>query len=138
MRSLLAWDPFREMAPLDERQMGFAPAFDVRETQDAYLFHADLPGIADSDLEVSVTGNRLTVAGKRHTEKEEKGERYYTFERSYGSFSRSFTLPEGADMEKLAAALDKGVLTITVPKRPEIQARKIAVKSEAKPGAPKS
>jgi len=139
MRSLLAWDPFREMAPfpaIDERTMGFSPAFDVKETKDAYLFHADLPGIKDADLEVTVTGNRINVSGKRESSKEDKGERYYTYERSYGSFSRSFTLPEGASMEKLAASLDKGVLTITVPKLPEVQAKKIAVKSEGQ--SPKS
>jgi HSP20 family protein len=132
MRALLTWDPFREMAPFpaEERPMGFAPAFDVKETKDAYLFHADLPGIKDADLDVTLTGNRLSVSGKRQSEKEDKGERYYTFERSYGTFTRSFTLPDGADMDKLVASLDKGVLMITVPKRPEVQAKKIAIKSE--------
>jgi HSP20 family protein len=139
MQSLLSWDPFREMAPFpafEERPIAFSPAFDVKETKDAYLFKADLPGMQDKDLEVTMTGNRLTVSGKRDEEKEEKTERYYTYERNYGSFSRSFTLPEGADTEHLVASLDAGVLTITVPKRPEVQPKKIAVKTEGQ--SPKS
>ncbi len=131
MRSLLSWDPFREMATfpqLDER--GFTPAFDVKETKEAYQFKADVPGIKDKDLEVTVTGNRLSVSGKRDEEKEEKSDRYYTYERNYGSFTRSFTLPDGADLERLGASLDGGVLTISVPKKPEVQPKKISVKTE--------
>ncbi len=134
MRSLLSWDPFREMAPvpvLEERAIAFSPAFDVKETKDAYLFKADVPGIQEKDLEVTMTGNRLTISGKRDEEKEEKSERYYTYERNYGSFTRSFTLPDGADIDKLRASLEQGVLTIDVPKKPEVQPKKIAVKSES-------
>lgn len=139
MRALMGWDPFREMAPfpaLEERGLAFNAAFDVKETKDAYLFKADLPGIKDKDLEVTMTGNRLNVSGKREEEKEEKSDRYYTYERNYGSFSRSFTLPDGADVDKLRASLDQGVLTITVPKTPEVQPKKIPVKTET--SAPKS
>jgi HSP20 family protein len=136
MRSLLAWDPFREMSAFpafEERVAAFNPAFDIKETKDGYHFKADLPGIQDKDLEVTVTGNRLTVSGKRDEEKEEKGERYYTYERSSGSFSRSFTMPDGTDCEHLQASLDKGVLSIVVPKKPEVQPKKIAVKTEQTP-----
>ena len=139
MRSLLGWDPFREMAPFPafiEPATAFTAAFDVKETKDAYLFKADLPGVKDKDLEVTMTGNRLNVSGKREDEKEEKTDRYYTYERNYGSFTRSFTLPDGADVDKLRASLDQGVLTITIPKRPEVQPKKIAVKVET--SAPKS
>jgi HSP20 family protein len=121
MRALMSWDPFREMATfpaLPESGLAFNAAFDVKETKDAYLFRADLPGIKDKDLEVTMTGNRLNVSGKREEEKEEKSDRYYTYERNYGSFSRSFTLPDGADVDKLRASLDQGVLTISVPKKP--------------------
>jgi HSP20 family protein len=130
MRALMSFDPFREMATLPafpEPGIAFNAAFDVKETKDAYLFKADLPGIKEKDLEVTMTGNRLNVSGKREEEKEEKTDRYYTYERHYGSFSRSFTLP---------ASLEQGVLTITVPKTPEMQPKKIAVKSET--SAPKS
>ena len=132
MRALLSWDPFREMVPypaFEERT--FTPAFDVKETKDAYLFKADVPGIQEKDLEVTVTGNRLTVGGKRDEEKEEKSDRYYAYERSYGSFTRNFTLPDGADVDKLQASLDGGVLNIRVPKKPEVQPKKIAVKAES-------
>jgi len=138
MRALLSWDPFREMAPFPavERELALTPAFDVKETKEAYLFKADVPGIAEKDLEVTMTGNRLTISGKRDEEKEEKADRYYTYERNYGSFTRSFTLPDGADVDKLRASLDQGVLTIHVPKKPEVQPKKIAVKTEG--SAPKS
>jgi HSP20 family protein len=132
MRALLSWDPFREMAPFpaEERAYAIAPAFDVKEAKDCYLFKADVPGIAEKDLEVTMTGNRLTVSGKREAEKEEKTDRYYTYERNFGSFTRSFTLPDGTDVDKLRALLEQGVLTITVPKKPEVQPRKIEVKAE--------
>lgn len=133
MRSLLAWDPFREIAAfptLDESALPAVPAFDVKETKDAYEFKADVPGVQEKDLEVSMTGNRLTISGKREAEKEDRNDRYYTYERSYGSFTRSFTLPDGADTDKVHAALDKGVLSVSIPKKPEVVAKKIAVKSE--------
>jgi HSP20 family protein len=130
MRSLLHWDPFREIAafPYAEERATFAPSFEIKETKDAYLFKADVPGIKENDLEVTVTGNRLTVAGKRDAEKEEQTDTYYAYERSYGQFTRSFTLPDGADMEKLNADLKDGVLTLSLPKKPEVQPKKIAVK----------
>lgn len=133
MRALIAWDPFREMAPFapaDASAFALTAAFDVKETTDAYLFKADVPGVSEKDLEVTVTGNRLTIAGRRHAEKEDKNDRYYSYERSYGSFTRSFTLPDGADIDALRASLEQGVLTVTVPKKPEVQPKKIAVKSE--------
>lgn len=137
MHALLTWDPFREMAAspsFAERGAFATAAFDVKETKEAYEFRADVPGIPEKDLDVTITGNRLTVSGKREAEKEDRTDRYYTYERSYGSFTRSFTLPDGADTEKLRASLDKGVLMISIPKKPEVQPKKIAVKSEAAKG----
>lgn len=142
MRSLLRWDPFRELSlrwdPFRELTqlaaeagtMGFSPAFEVKETKDSYQIKADLPGVKESDLDVTLTGNRLTINGKRDNEKEEKSDNYYVYERNYGSFSRSFTLPAGIDSNHIAAAMDKGVLTITLAKKPEVQGKKIAVSSE--------
>lgn len=130
MRSMLGWDPFREMQSYE----GFGasawnPDVEVKETKDAYVFKADLPGIQDKDLEISVTGNQISISGKREEERKEEEEegRYYVAERSYGSFTRSFTLPQGADAESVTADLKDGVLTLNVPKRPEVQARKISV-----------
>lgn len=133
MRELMGWDPFREMAPyVPQTQAGFLPTFEVKETKDGYLFKADVPGVKDSDLEVTVTGNRLTVSGKREAEKHEQTDTYYTYERSYGDFTRSFTLPDGVDMNTVHADIDKGVLTLSIRKTPEAQPKKIAVTSAAK------
>jgi HSP20 family protein len=136
MRALLDWDPSIEMEPLAagvEPAAAFTAAFDIKETKDAYEFKADVPGVQEKDLEVTIAGNRLAVSGKREEEKEEKSDRNYTYERSFGSFSRSFTLPDGADTEKVQANLEKGVLTVSVPKKPEVQPKKIAVSSESSP-----
>jgi HSP20 family protein len=130
MRDLLAWDPFREIAPvLPQIPAGFLPSFDVKETKEAYVFKADVPGVKESDLEVTTQGNRLVVSGKRDAEKEEKTDTHYSCERSYGEFTRSFTLPEGVDMNAVQAMLNEGVLTISIKKAPEAQAKKIAVQA---------
>src|SRR5688572_12315392 len=89
MRELLNWDPFREMAPfIPQVSSSFLPSFEVKETKESYVFRADVPGVKESDLEVSTTGNRLTVSGKRDAEKQEQTDTYYTYERSYGDFTR--------------------------------------------------
>jgi HSP20 family protein len=130
---MMGWDPFREMTPsFPEERLTFEPAFEVKETKESYLFEADVPGIKQADLDVSLTGNRLTVTGKREAEKENKGDTYYTYERSYGSFTRSFTLPEGVNTSAIQADLREGVLSITLPKKPEAQAKKIPVTTEQK------
>ena len=133
MRDLMNWDPFREITPFfPQAPTGFAPSFEIKETKDAYLFKADLPGVKESDLEVTATGNRLTVSGKREAEKEEQTDTYYTCERTYGEFTRAFTLPEGVDMNSVHAELNQGVLTVAIKKAPEAQPKKIAVQSAAK------
>lgn len=104
------------------------PPFEVRETKDRFVFLADLPGIEAKDIEILLTGNRLTVTGVRldKVEKGEEGE-YYARERTYGRFIRSFTLPEGADLNSVHANLASGVLTIVFPKVPAAQPKKIPV-----------
>lgn len=134
MRDLIGWDPFREITPMwpaFEREE-FAPAFDVKESKDSYVFKADLPGVEEKDLEVSLTGNRLSISGKRESEVEEKNENYYSCERSFGSFLRSFTLPDQSDLEHVRSELRQGVLTIVVPKKPGTESRKIEVRSAEK------
>jgi HSP20 family protein len=132
LRDLLSWDPFKDLStPMMSRAPErFSPSFDVKETKDAYVFRADVPGVKESDLEVNLTGNRMTVSGRREAEKEEKNETYYAFERSSGSFMRSFTLPQGVDVDHVKAELKAGVLTIAVPKLPEVQPKKIAIQGE--------
>lgn len=128
MREVFGWDPFRELAPLMPATISaFSPAFEVKETKDSFVFKADLPGVKESDLEVSIAGNRLTMAGKRESEKEENDDTYYTYERSYGSFSRTFTLPTQLDTTHVKAELKGGELTVVVPKEPAAVAKKIPV-----------
>jgi HSP20 family protein len=139
MRELMGWDPFREMTPFVTPGAGaFAPSFEVKETKDAYIFKADVPGVKESDLEVTVTGNRLTISGKREAEKEDQSDTYYTFERSYGEFTRSFTLPDGVDLNGVHAEQNQGVLTVSVRKTPEAQPKKIAVQSAQQSAQKKS
>jgi HSP20 family protein len=130
MRELLSMDPFSQMMPsLAQRDIDvFAPRFDVKETKDAYIFKADLPGVREEDLDITLTGSRLTISGKREAESRDESDRWYAYERSYGSFSRSFTLPEGIDGEHVDADLKNGELTVRVSKAPEHQPRKISLK----------
>ena len=101
MRELVGWDPFPEMFPRGRRggedRLPFAPAFDVRETEDAYVFEADVPGFGQEDIDINLTGNRLTVSGRREAEEVDESDTVYCCERSYGSFTRSFTLPADVD-----------------------------------------
>jgi HSP20 family protein len=128
MDALLRWDPFREeYANLTQGAVQFTPRFDVKETKDAYVLKADLPGVKDEDIDVSLHGNMLTISGKKEEEHKDEGEQYYAMERFSGSFSRSFTLPDGADGEHVTADLKNGVLTLQIPKRPEAQPKKIAI-----------
>lgn len=132
MRDLLRWDPFGEMLPSFRalESVAFAPDFDVKETKESFVFTADMPGVKDNDLEVRLTQNRLTIAGKRESEKVEKSDQFYASERSYGSFARAFTLPEGIASDKIQAELKSGVLTINIPKKPEALPKKIEVQSK--------
>jgi HSP20 family protein len=130
-----SFDPFRIMDALlggeafegwsDAR--GFAPTFEVRETKDAYVFKADVPGIPEKDIEIHMTGNVLTVSGERKQESVQEGERYFALERGYGQFSRSFSLPDGTDGEHVTADVKDGVLTLRVPKKPEVRPRRINI-----------
>ena len=133
MRDLMQWDPFRELGAVGERTLAFVPAFEVKETKDGYLFKADLPGVKEKDLDVSLTANRLTISGKREEESKREEERYFCYERSYGTFSRSFTLPEGVDPDSVHAELKEGVLTLNIAKKPEVKSRKIEIQG-VKPG----
>lgn len=131
LRELMKWDPFVEMTPLlgGLPSEGIVAMFDVKETPNAYIFKADLPGFVDKDLDITSDGNRLTISGQRRDEREDKGDTYYVCERRYGSFTRSFTLPQGVDVDHVNADLKNGVLTVTVPRVANQQPKKIAVKA---------
>lgn len=128
MRDMLRWDPFQEMRPLlGSETAAFLPAFEIKENKDSFVFKADVPGVKEQDIEVTTAGNRLTISGKRETEKEEKEDTYYACERSYGSFTRAFTLPEQADASHIKAELKNGELTIVVPKAAAAVAKRIPI-----------
>jgi HSP20 family protein len=122
-RELLTWDPY------GGRQMtAFAPAFEVKETNEQFILRADLPGVSESDLDVSLHDNVLTVSGSRQNEERKEGESFALYERQFGSFSRGFSLPEVADGSRIEAKLSDGVLTLTIAKKEAAKPRKIALK----------
>jgi HSP20 family protein len=131
------WDPFRQMAPFstgEELPARITPDFEIKETKEGFVFKADLPGFKEKDIDITMTGNRLTISGKREAEKEEATDTYYARECSYGAFTRAFTLPEGTDgNDNIRAELASGVLTLHLPKRPELQPKRIEVKVGDKP-----
>jgi len=130
MQDMMRWDPVRAFGPLSgELEREFFPTFDVKEQKNAYLFKGDLPGMKESDIEVSLTGNRLTISGTREDERRDEGEQYYAHERSYGSFMRTFTLPDDVDAENVDAEFTDGVLTVRVSKKAAAQPKKIELKS---------
>jgi HSP20 family protein len=128
------WREFAREAGSSEDLEEFAPDFEVKETKDAFLFNADLPGVDEDDLDISLTDNRLTISGKREAERKKEGETFYAYERAYGSFTRTFTLPREADTENCDAQLKNGVLTLRLPKKREEQSRKINIRSNQKSG----
>jgi HSP20 family protein len=108
-----------------------APAVDIVEKADAFEITADLPGLDEKDIEVQLVNGNLTIKGEKKEEKEEKKQDYYLKERRFGSFQRSFGVPEDVDADKIAANFNKGVLTIKLPKKAEAQkpSKKIEVKA---------
>jgi len=129
--------PFRRSLfaaePLFRRESSWAtmPAVDVVESERAYEITAELPGMDEKKIEVKVANGQLTIKGEKQEEKEEKKKDYYMQERHYGSFERSFEVPESVDVDKIEASFKKGVLTVTLPKKAEAQkpAKKVDVKA---------
>jgi HSP20 family protein len=142
LRRATEWDPFQIARDLMERfdrdlvpgaglrQLEeFSPDFELKESKEGYVIRGDVPGVSRDDLDISIDGNVLTVRGRREQEKREEGEQYFLFEREYGSFTRSFSLPEAADAEHCKAELEDGVLTLAMPRREGTKARKIEIAS---------
>ena len=102
----------------------FAPAIDVVEKDDAYEITAELPGLDEKDGEIKLANNTLTSKGEKSEQHEDKQKDYYLSERRYGSFQRSFRVPDGVDAEKIDAIFTKGVLTVKLPKTAEAKAEK--------------
>lgn len=108
-----------------------APAIDLAEKDDGYEITAELPGIDEKNVEIKLSNHTLTIKGEKTEEKKEKQKDYYLSERRYGTFQRSFQIPEGVDADRIEAIFAKGVLTVTLPKTAEAKQveRKIAVKA---------
>lgn len=130
MSKLTQWDPFRELdqffgrySPFLQRgrepvagSMQWAPAADISESDDAYVIKADLPGVKKEDVRIELGDGLLTLSGQRHEEKEEKGENRLRVERFFGSFSRSFGVPDDADVNAISAEQKDGAVTIRIPR----------------------
>jgi len=109
---------------------GGAPAVDLADRKDEVVLRADLPGLEQKDIEVTVEGGMLTIRGERKEEKEEKRENYYHAERWAGRFARSVMLPPGVDADKVKATFKNGVLEVHIPKTKEAKGKKVEVKEE--------
>jgi len=107
----------------------WVPAVDIRETEDGFEIHADIPGVDPRDIDVHMENGVLTIKGERESEKKEEKEGFKRVEREWGSFYRRFSLPDTADAEKISARSRHGVLEITIPKQEKVQPRKISVNS---------
>jgi HSP20 family protein len=103
------------------------PATDLVETENDFVLKADLPGLTEEDVNIELEDDVLTISGERKSEHEDRKDGYYRIERSYGSFRRSLTLPEGVDPEAVKASFDHGVLEVHVPKPEERKPRKVAI-----------
>lgn len=106
----------------------WSPLVDITEDEKEYLIKAELPEIKKEDVKLTVQDNVLAISGERKYEKEEKGKKYHRVERAYGSFLRSFTLPEDADGSKVAAEYKEGILKVHLPKSEQVKAKSIEVK----------
>jgi HSP20 family protein len=142
--ALVRWDPIRELDSLQSdmnrlfdrffegrtangTSRRWIPAMDLLETEDHLVLRGDLPGLTEDDIDIEIKDNVLTVSGERRGGKEEKGEGYYRVERAFGSFSRSLTLPQGVDADRVEANFDKGVLEVRIPKPAEAKPTRVQI-----------
>lgn len=147
--NIVRYDPFRDLRTLQEEvnrlfstnlTRGFGeegigrgawnPSVDIYENKDQIVLEAELPGMKRDDFELSVENNVITLRGERQFEKKEESDNYHRVERSYGSFTRSFTLPQSVSAEGATAEYRNGVLRVTLPKREETKARRIKISDE--------
>jgi HSP20 family protein len=132
-RELLGWDPFaREWAGRSVQPTAFAPSFNVVERADGYFITADVPGVREEDIDVTVQDNYLVISGSRNAEERKEGDNFYVYERRYGNFSRAFSLPDNADPESVEAQMKEGVLEVKVAKRESAKPRKIPLGQRVK------
>ena len=154
--AIVRYDPFRDLRSLQEevnrlfstnlnRAFGdegigrgaWAPSVDIYENKDQIVLEAELPGMKHEDFDLSIENNVITLRGERRFEKTDDSDNYHRVERSYGSFTRSFTLPQTVSAEDAKAEYNNGVLRVTLPKREEAKSRRIQI-SGAGAGQPKT
>jgi HSP20 family protein len=111
-------------------ERGWRPAVDIDEEKDSYIVRAELPGLKQDDIKISVSSNTLTLKGERKTEHKEKREGYHCHERAYGEFYRTFQLPTEVDAEKIKAKHKDGILEIEIPKSERVKPKEIPIKVE--------
>jgi HSP20 family protein len=155
--ALIRWEPVRELNTIQSEMnrlfntffegpashgngtattRRWIPAMDLAETGDEFVLRADLPGLSENDVNIELEDNVLSISGQRKSEHEERKEGYYRVERASGSFSRSLTLPEGVDPDKVQAHFDNGVLEVRIPKPAQRKPRKVTISAGA--SAPKA
>lgn len=144
MNAITRWDPFRNLSTLQEQvnrlfEISFkgnadhsalttwAPAVDIYETENELVIKADLPEVAEKDIDVQVENNMLTIRGERKFEQNVKEDNYLRVERAYGSFSRSFSLPNTVNTEAIQANYKEGVLKVVLPKRAESKPKQVKI-----------
>jgi len=144
--ALIRWEPVRELGTIQNEMnrlfnsffdtpspangttfRRWIPAMDLVETEGSYVLKADLPGLSESDVNIELEENVLTISGERKAEHEDRKAGYYRVERSYGSFRRSLTLPDGVDAKAVKATFENGVLEVTVPKPAQQAPRKVQI-----------
>jgi HSP20 family protein len=144
--TIVRYDPFRDLRTLQEEvnrlfstnltrafpdegiaRGAWAPSVDIYENKDQIVLEAELPGMKQEDFDLSIENNVITLRGERRFEKTDETDNYHRVERSYGSFTRSFTLPQTVSAEGATAEYNNGVLRVTLPKREETKARRIQV-----------
>ena len=109
------------------RRDSFVPSIDVSETDDKFLISAELPGMSKDDININLENNRLSITGERSFEKEDKGKKYHRVETKYGSFERSFQLPDNVDQESINATYENGLLEISIQKSEEEVKKQIEI-----------
>jgi HSP20 family protein len=144
MMTIIRWNPWREIEEMADRYTGlvkqaqtggqevvatgdWAPRVDIAETEDAFEIKAELPDVKKEDVKVSVYNGVLTLRGERKQEKEENGKKFHRVERKYGSFTRSFTLPDNVDENDIKAAFNDGILNLQIHKTEEAKPKAIEV-----------
>jgi HSP20 family protein len=144
--AVMRWDPFRDLGTLQDRMnrlfedasrgtrggeptitAAWSPAVDIYETENEIVVRAEVPGVERNDIQLNLENNVLTLKGERRFEKDTKEENYHRIERSYGSFSRSFSIPATVDESQIGADYKEGILTITLPKTQKAKPKQITI-----------